>query len=171
MAEIIKTYRQSVGAMRLIGKKYANSDRVNGTFGEKWGEWFQNGWFNEIKRLPYEALRLVYEEYEATIGLVRGDGEAFEYWIGMFMPENTAVPEGFECIDFPKGELGVCWIYGNESEVYMQEARCLKKLEEEGFIITGDCFERYSERFHPDEKGNVTLDICFYVQNEGSNKS
>jgi|GEM_PF-4064730 len=29
MAEIIKTYRESVGATRFIGKKYGDADRVN----------------------------------------------------------------------------------------------------------------------------------------------
>ena len=164
MAEIIKTYRQSVGAMRFIGKKYGNSDRENGTFTSKWDEWFQNGWFEEIKQQPYEDMKFIYEEYEATIGLVRGYGESFEYWIGMFMPESTVVPAGFEQIDYPNGALGVCWVYGKENEVFMQEVRCMKKLEEEGFSIIGDCFERYSARFHPDDKGNVTLDICFYVR-------
>ena len=35
MVEIIKTYRQSVGAMRFIGKKYGDGDRVDGNFGCK----------------------------------------------------------------------------------------------------------------------------------------
>jgi len=30
------------------------------------------------------------------------DGEPFEYWIGMFMPANTVVPEGFAYVDFPQ---------------------------------------------------------------------
>jgi len=150
-------------AMRFIGKKYGDSDRVNGNFGAKWGEWFQNGWFDVIKKQSYKELKDIYEDYEATIGLVGSRSKEFEYWIGLFMPENTAIPEGFEHIDFPKGELGVCWIYGKESEVFMQEVRCFNKLKEEGFVITGQCFERYCARYGPDEKGNVTLDICFYM--------
>ena len=31
MAEIIKTYQQNVGAMRFIGKKYGDNDRVAAT--------------------------------------------------------------------------------------------------------------------------------------------
>jgi len=42
----------------------------------------------------------------------------FEYWIGIFMPENTSVPNGFIHHDFPKATLGVCWVHGQESEVY-----------------------------------------------------
>lgn len=37
MSEIIKVYRQSVPTLRFIGKKYGDSDRVNGTFGKQWG--------------------------------------------------------------------------------------------------------------------------------------
>jgi hypothetical protein len=45
MSEIIKTYKQHVPALRFIGKKYGDQDRVNGGFGVKWGEWFSNRWF------------------------------------------------------------------------------------------------------------------------------
>jgi hypothetical protein len=37
MAEVIRTYRQSVPAMRFIGKKYYDEDRVDGGFGKQWG--------------------------------------------------------------------------------------------------------------------------------------
>ena len=50
MAEIIKSYKQSIGAMKFIGKKYGDADRANGTFGAKWGEWFENGWFGVIEK-------------------------------------------------------------------------------------------------------------------------
>ena len=43
MAEIIKTFREEVPAMRFIGKKYPD-------FGGWWGEWFANGWFDEIEK-------------------------------------------------------------------------------------------------------------------------
>ena len=41
MAEIIKTFKENVPAMRFIGKKYPD-------FGGWWGDWFANGWFDEI---------------------------------------------------------------------------------------------------------------------------
>lgn len=50
MVEIINVYRQSIPAMRFIGKKYGDSDRVDGGFGAKWGEWFGNGWFTAIEK-------------------------------------------------------------------------------------------------------------------------
>ena len=167
MAEIIKTYKQSVGAMRFIGKKYGDSDRVDGMFGAKWGEWFQNGWFDVIEKQIDKKIIEIYEDGDAYIGLMReNEASAFEYWIGIFMPENTAVPAGFDYIDFPKGELGVCWIYGKEDEVFGLEGQCGERLEKEFDINSEWCFERYGcPRFTtPDEKGNIILDICFYLK-------
>ncbi len=40
------------------------------------------------------------------------DGQLFEYWIGLFTPETTLAPDGFEYVDFPERQLGVCWVYG-----------------------------------------------------------
>jgi len=168
MAEIIKAYRQKTGAMRFIGKKYADEDRVNGNFGSKWGEWHSNGWFETIERQIDGNIKEIYEDGDAYIGLMRGGhGEPFEYWIGIFMPDGTSVPDGFDCIDFPAGELGVCWIYGKEHEVFMLEGKCGERLEAEGFgVLTEWCFERYTcPRFTtPDEKGNIILDVCFFVK-------
>lgn len=175
MAEIIKTYSQQVPALRFIGKKYGDDDRVNGSFGAKWGEWFQNGWFEVIERLHEGSSSEIYEDGDAYIGLMRAkDGEPFEYWIGMLMPEGTAVPEGFGFVDFPESTLGVCWVYGSDAtgDIYCHEDECAAKLTEAGLEIQNDkdgacwIFERYGcPRFTtPDEKGNVILDICFFVK-------
>lgn len=173
MAEIIKTYKQSVKALRFIGKKYGNADRVNGGFGAKWDEWHHNGWFGLVEKQIDTHIREIYEDGDAYLGLMREkDGEPFEYWIGMFMPEGTPVPEGFAHVDFPESKLGVCWIYGKDSEVFFLEGECAEKLAAEGIKYTlddkGACwfFERYCcPRFTaPDEKGNIILDICFYVE-------
>jgi hypothetical protein len=113
------------------------------------------------------------EDGDAYIGLEKyKKDEPFEYWIGMFMPANTPVPEGYVFRDFPKGSLGVCWVYGKEGEVFMQEENCMKKLAKEGYKFSSDengfqwLFERYGcPRYtSPDEKGNIILDICFYVK-------
>lgn len=173
MAEIIKVYRQSVPAMRFIGKKYGDSDRVNGSFGAKWGEWFSNDWFAIIEKQTTFTLKEIYEDGDAYIGLMRWkEGEPFEYWIGVFMPENSLVPKEFEFIDFPKCELGVCWLYGKEGELYGKEDKCSVKLKDAGYKIIPDeknawwFFERYGcPRFTtPDDKGNVILDICHYIE-------
>jgi len=168
MAEIIKTYRQSLGAMRFIGKRYGDDDRVNGMFGAKWGEWFEHDWFGMIEKQAGVDLKGMYEDGGSYIGLMRGGHrEPFEYWIGCFVPEDTAVPAGFSFVDFPEGDLGVCWVYGKEAEIYGLEGACAERLKEDGFSFkNGWCFERYSHtRFtEPDEQGNFILDICFYVK-------
>ncbi|MCX7772234.1 MAG: hypothetical protein N2376_03875 [Clostridia bacterium] len=173
MAEIIKVYRQCMPKTRFIGKKYDDSDRVNGGFGDKWGEWFSNGWFGLMENQISIKLTAIYEDGDAYIGLMRWkEGEAFEYWIGMFAPEGTNIPDGFGYIDFPKTELGVCWLYGSEGDLYAKEDKCAAKLIEEGYKIIPDekgawwFFERYGcPRFTtPDAQGNVILDICHIIK-------
>lgn len=170
MAEIIKTYRQSVPAMRFIGKKYCDEDRVNGGFAKQWGDWFSNGWFEDLEK--YCNLKTVYENGDAYVGLMRWkEGDPFEYWIGVFCSENTEVPMGYSFVDFNEADLGVTWVYGKESEVYGQEHRCAESCEKEGYKIIPDeqgaywFFERYvCPRFTtPDEQGNIILDICHYI--------
>ena len=173
MPEIIKTYKQSVPAMRFIGKKYGDSDRVNGTFGAKWGEWFENSWFDVLTKQISGNPDDTCEDGGASIGLMRHkDGEPFQYWVGMFAPQDTDVPDGFEKVDFPKSEWGISWLYGKEAELYMNEGKCAQRLGSEGITVINDpdgsCwfFERYvCPRFTtPDEKGNVILDIGFFVK-------
>ena len=170
MAEVVKTYRQAVPAMRFIGKKYGEEDRVDGGFGKQWGEWFSSGWFDPLQSRFRQ--KSVYEDDDATIGLMRWkEGEPFEYWIGVFCPEETAVPEGYVYVDFPEAELGVAWVYGKEGEVYGQEHKCAERCEKQGYKIIRDeigalwFFERYvCPRFTtPDEHGNIVLDICHYI--------
>ena len=84
-AEIIKTYRQPVPAMKFIGKKYTNSDA--------WGERFGKGRFYVIEKAAggEAAVFQVYEDGDANIGLMCLD-KAFntrEYRIGMFVPPDT----------------------------------------------------------------------------------
>ena len=169
MREIINVYEQIVPALRFIGKKYGDS--IDG-FGAMWQEWYKNDWFNIIKGQIDMKTNDIYEDRDAYIGLIGGSGTAenpMEYWIGIFMPENTAVPEGFEFIDFPKCKFGICWVYGKENELYGDYNQCVEKMIENGFEFDADlpwCFERYAcPRFTtPDEKGNVILDICFFIK-------
>ncbi len=171
MAEVIKVYRQSVPAVRFIGKKYGEEDGAGGGFGRQWETWFANNWFEPLEK-SFDRTSF-YEDSDAYIGLMRWkDGEPFEYWIGMFCPEGTAVPEGYGHHDFPASDLGVVWLYGKDGEVYGQEGKCSESCSKEGFkIITdgqGACwfFERYGcPRFTtPDEKGNIILDVCHYIE-------
>ena len=72
MADIVKMYRQELPAFRFIGKKYGDGDRVNGGFGSQWGEWFQNGWFEALEKLPGGGEALC-EDGSAYLGLMRSN--------------------------------------------------------------------------------------------------
>lgn len=170
MPEIIKTYTQTVPAMRFIGKKYGDEDRVNGGFGKLWSEWLSNGWFEVLQTTC--GSENVYEDGDATIGLMRWkEGEPFEYWIGVFCPRDSVVPEGHAHVDFPESEFSVTWLYGKEEELFGQEQKCAERLEKKGYRVIPDelgaywFFERYvCPRFTtPDEHGNVVLDICHFI--------
>ncbi len=167
MAEIIKTFREEVPAMRFIGKKYPD-------FGGWWGEWFANGWFDEIEHAMggVDSILAIWENGGGYVGLEhRMDGNMSEYWIGMFTPADTHVPDGFAYIDFPAMGFGTCWICGTENEVH-NTAGSRTEIEAHGMKIWTDAdgftwsFEnclcpRYTS---PDENGNVILDYCFYVE-------
>lgn len=172
MVEVIRTYKQSMPASRFIGKKYGDKDRVNGMFGTKWSEWFQNGWFDVIKNAPgYNAD--FFEEADAYIGMMRHkNGDPFQYWIGIFAPEGMAVPEGYQYIDLPAQTLGVCWIRGQEPDIYCKDDLVWEAFRKNGIALVTDAegafwfFERYAcPRFAPDENGYVVLDHCYYVAN------
>lgn len=162
MAELVKIMRESVPALRFIGKRYTKSD---GAFSKKWGEWFQEGWFGVL-----ESLGAAPEHEGAYIGLMR-QADEFEYWIGMFFPLNTAVPEGFDFVDLPDCTLATCWLYGRSDtgELYGEAAHmlCVSQVEKEGWKIaeTPWWMERYNcPRFtNPDEHGKVILDYCIQL--------
>ncbi len=167
MAEITKVFKEEVPAMRFIGKRYHD-------YGG-WGEWFANGWFDTIENSMggTDQILAVWENGGAYVGLERRkNGELLEYWIGMFTPGNTEVPEGFEQIDLSKSSLGTCWIYGREDEVHGAVGNCWEAVRNAGMEIAADddgavmSFENcLCPRFTtPDEKGNVILDYCCFVK-------
>lgn len=166
MAEIIRTFRDIMPAVRFIGKKYTDFDH--------WGEWFANGWFDAIEAAMggVEAITKIWENGGGYVGLERRrDGVLTEYWIGMFAPAGTAVPETFASMDFPKTALGVCWLYGRESEVH-DTSGCLQALAGHGMEALPDsagtiwsfknCLcPRYTT---PDETQRVILDYCHVIR-------
>lgn len=170
-AEIIKVYKEHLPSLRFIGKCYTNIDRIGG-FGHKWGEWFANGWFGILEKIG--ELKDVENGY---LGFMRCNGadyeNTFEYWIGMFFPVNTSVPEGFDYIDISEGDIAVSWIKGKENEgIYAMHEACISKFQENemGNFRTDDknrtyFFERYNcPRFtEPDENGDVILDYGIYL--------
>lgn len=166
MAEIIRVFREEVPAMRFIGKRYEG-------FGPMWGEWFASGWFDQLEAVMggVESILRIWPDGGGYVGLERhADSQPFEYWIGMFTPADTAVPEGFSFVDFPALALGTCWLRGPEAEVH-DTSTCRPALEAQGMQIWQDerggewSFEnclcpRYTT---PDENGAVILDYCHYV--------
>lgn len=171
MEEIIKTYTQKIPATRFIGKKFSDSDRVDGGFGKFWGDAFGQDWFGTITHAAGGAEKCseYFEDAGAYIGLMcAGDGVEFEYWVGMFTPAETPVPEGFEHVDFDESEIGVAWLKGTEGEVYGKEQKCFEAMQKDGITFSERkkwwFFERYQcPRFTmPDENGEVILDICFF---------
>lgn len=169
MIEIKKVFKSSRPALRFIGKCYGDGDRDQyGSFGAKWGEWFATERF-----APLEALCAFPNEENGYVGLMRcPEGGAFEYWIGVFAPEDTAVPPGYQYTDIPAGDVGTCWIYGREDngELFGMDAHnlCVSKIAEQGrepadhswFFELYNC-PRYTT---PDEQGKVILDYGIYLR-------
>jgi len=121
MVEVVKVVKEHVPALRFIGKRYTDADRdAQGGFAARWEEWFREGRFAAL-----EALGMAPEHGNAYIGLMRfADG--FEYWIGVFVPSGTPVPDGYDWIDLPETTFGTCWLYGREDsgELYGEAVTC-----------------------------------------------
>ena len=158
--KILEVKKESCPAARFIGKKYEH--------GPNWGEWWQNDWFSALEqneRLPMNG--------DAYIGAVHIMDGMPEYWIGMFFPVDTEVPEGFDFVDMEALEYAVCYLYDKEDsgDFYTMETHemCLDELKALGFKRKEDnwCFERYNcPRFTtPDEEGNVILDYGISIEN------
>jgi len=169
--EVTKTYAQELPALRFVGIKYGDGDRVGGGFGKQWCEWFSSGRFAGIDKA---CVKADFEDADACIGLMRWKkDEPFQYWVGKFFAENSAVPEGFGFVDFKPSKIGVGWLYGPESEIYAKEHLASDACEKAGMKIIPDgdgaywFFERYAEsRFCPkDDKGNIVLDIGHFIEN------
>lgn len=165
-AEIIKVYRETMPDLRLIGKCYGDAQRQNGSFGHKWGEWHQNGWFDELEKLgPIKA------NDDGYLGVMHVENGMVAYWIGMFFAPGTAVPEGFDSIDISAFDVVTCWVYGSaqSGELYGMDVhnRCVAEAAKLGLVRKEDdwCFERYNcPRFvSPDDKGNVILDYAIAI--------
>ena len=156
--KILEVKQESCPATRLIGKKY--------TGGANWGEWWANNWFATLEAMP--ALDFNGDAYIGAVHIVNGMPE---YWIGMFFPENTEVPEGFEYVDIEPLNYAVCYLRDKEDsgDFYTMDThnQCLKELRAQGFTRKEDdwCFERYNcPRFTtPDEEGTVVLDYGIAV--------
>lgn len=176
--EVTRVYREHYPALRFIGDRYTNADRgADGGYGGQWSMWWRENRFDALKAgagAPQD---------ESTIGLMvmRGDGSDFSYWIGLFFPAGTAVPEGFDSIDLPESDIGVGWVRGSDEngEIFgapPHEAACHRLIEEGMGDFRDDImgegsgmycfFELYNcPRFtQKDSEGKVTLDYGNYIR-------
>lgn len=172
----VRIERQHFPASRFIGIRYQNSDRKNGTFSHLWAQWFETERFATLEALQTAEFRAAFPDAEAYYGLMRNKPgateDSFEYWIGMFLPPDAEAPEGFQAIPFGPTEAAVCWLRGQECELYRREEDVFSLLCREGFqparLPDGGFyfFERYvCPRFTvPDKDGSVILDIGFLAK-------
>lgn len=159
-ARIVEIKTEDCPATRFIGKKYECG------YGN-WSEWWENGWFATLEEM--DILPMNDNGYIGAMHVVNG---AVEYWIGMFFPVSTEVPEGFDYVDMPALQYAVCYLYGDESngELYGLDRHnmCLEELKARGMKRREDdwCFERYNcPRFTtPDENGKVILDYAISIE-------
>ena len=117
-AELLRIEREICPAALFIGKQYEKPN---------WGEWWENGWFDVLEAIPGLSVN-----DDGYIGLMRTIAGKTEYWIGMFFPVDTSVPEGFDAVELPAADYAVCYLYGSEtgSELYSEETRqlCLNAM-------------------------------------------
>ena len=151
--KILNIQKESCPRALFIGKRYEGAP--------DWGEWWANDLFAKLEVHP----RLPFND-DAYIGMVRVLSGAPERWIGMFFPEGTPVPEGFEAVEIPPMDYAVCYLQAKEgsSEFFAPEAHqlCLEAIKAKGMTRREDdwCFERCQcPRYTaPDADGNVILD-------------
>lgn len=172
MADIIKTYRQDFPGARFVGLRYSDADRVNGGFGPFWQQWDQAQRFDQLRAQLGSAPQGLDGEGEEFLGLMRHkDGEPFQYWIGLWGGPGVAVPEGYGCVDFGRGALGITWLKGTMADVFGQESRCAEALVAAGMQpVPGPdgaswFFERYidSRFLNSDAEGRIILDIGHFI--------
>lgn len=173
MAKVIKVYKESLPALRLIGRRYSDNDRgPDGGFSNVWDQWFEKDDFEVLKHLRTPSAgggltSLDAEDGRSHVAYMRLVDHIFEYWVGMLFPVGTPVPDGYTSVDIRAADVGICWLQGSPSsgELYGPKAfqQCLEAIEEAGWQMAdgGWCFERYHpSRFDTkDEDGNVILDF------------
>lgn len=168
MAEIIKVVKEHLPNLRFIGKRYTESDRVNGSFAHLWDEWFNKAWFE-----PLAKSGITPGVENGCIGFMRTCPQN-EYWIGAFLPPKTDVPEGYDFVDMAESDVGVCWIKGKADDVgiYTMHEKCIEELKQNGMgKLPGDdaggpyFFERYNvPRYtEQDDDGYIILDYGVYL--------
>lgn len=165
--EIRDVHSETLPQTKLVGKRYTMADaNENGSYSHKWVEWFNNQWFTTLEGIG--GIEKVSDDF---IGLIRSNNGEAEYWIGKLMSPSATVPEGFDSVDLPECDIGVCYLYGNKDngELFGKEAwdLCAKAYSKIGWDMkeNGVYLERYNGSRFKDvaEQGNVILDICMVL--------
>lgn len=170
---IKKVYKQETPELRFIGKKYRELFK---TFSYKkildnLDNWCSNIRFEAIEKQLDKDIKTLFDGGDAYISLIRkNDDDSIEYWLGMFTPKGTAVPEGYEMIDFPKSTLGVCAVYGKRDAIINYDAECRKMLTEEKIYKEDETNKNWFimrfnwHRFFEEDKfGKRILEYCYYL--------
>lgn len=166
MIKIVNVVTEEIPKVKLIGKKYTDADRdEKGSFSDKWANWLEN----DTDKL-YEQCTELNGVNKGYVGAMKFNNGQFEYWIGRLFDVNSATPSEMEDVIIDGGELGVCYLYGSQAEIYGEKPlnSCVQKLKNEGYTILKDgwIMERYdNDRFmNEDKDGNIILDYCFYLE-------
>ena len=176
-AGITETYRQELPPLRFMGKKFIEplNDNLFKNINTNLDKLRSNSQLDEIEKLAITGIKTLYDGNNAYICLVRKNSDnLLEYLIGIFMPQNSAVPEGYEILDFPKSALAVCRVYGKKDLIINQEKECRKKLEDANLLNSNAAgrdnpqnlfFQRFNWNsfFGEDKFGNRVLEYCFFV--------
>jgi len=169
---IIKTHKQELPALRFIGKKYSTPDFSFKAILDNLESGCIDHLFEAIENQSDKDPAALYEGGNAYIGLVKHNGsEVIEYWIGMFMPQNTGVPQGYAMIDFPKSNLAVCSVYGKRNDIINYDSECRDKLTADypefrkNQTDNSWFFLRFNWRdfFKEDKFGKRVLEYCYYM--------
>lgn len=168
MAEIVKIYQEQAPPSRFIGIRYGEDHRLGNSFAHLWQAWFEHRRFEPLERLVGDSWRAAFPEAGSQIGLMRSNyGQAFEYWIGLFLPPGTIPPPGYDSLDAPGMDLSVLLVKGQEPAIYHQVDLALEELKKAGRPAVTDkrgyqwVMERYQ---HPrftqvDAQGDRVLDL------------
>jgi len=164
LSGIRKIFRQSLPALRFIGKKYI----VNPEPGEILNlldNWQLENMFYNIEKQADIDYKAFYEGGDAYISLVKKNNNGlFEHWMGMFLPQGTEIPQGYDMIDFPETAIGVCRVYGKRNEIINYETECRSIFA--GEYPNNQCYFRrfnWHRFFEEDIYGKRLLDYCYFI--------
>jgi len=154
---IKKNYKQELPALRFIGKKCVETSGPVNVL-ELLDNWQFNRRFDDIEKQAAIDYQTFFEGGDAYINLVKKKSGLHEHWMGMFMPEGTEVPQGYEALDFSPMTICVCNVYGKRDEIVKYETEC--RLENAPWYFRRFNWNRF---FAEDVYGKRLLDYCYPV--------